>query len=129
MGEFWKILGAVLLSVVLSLAVGKQDIALVLSIFVCCITACAAFSYLEPVLDFFRELQELCGFPSGLLEILLKAVGIALVTELSATVCLDAGRGSMGKILQFLGSAVVLSLSIPVFRELLTMIREMVGQL
>ena len=52
-----------------------------------------------------------------------------MVTELSATVCLDAGRGAMGKILQFLGSAVVLSLSIPVFRELLTMIREMVGQL
>lgn len=129
MGEFWKILGAVLLSVVLSLAVGKQDIALVLSVFVCCVTACAALSYLEPVLDFFRELQEVCNFPSGLLAILLKAVGIALVTELSATVCLDAGRGSMGKILQFLGSAVVLSLSIPVFRELLTMIREMVGQL
>lgn len=124
-----KILGAVLLSVVLSLAVGKQDIALVLSLFVCCLTACAALAYLEPVLDFFRELQQLCGFPSGLLEILLKAVGIALVTELSATVCADAGRGSMGKILQLLGSAVVLSLSIPVFRELLTMIREMVGQL
>ena len=119
------------MAVILSLALEKQgkDFSVILTLAVCGMAASAAFLYLEPVLDFFRELQELCGFPSGLLEILLKAVGIALVTELSATVCLDAGRGSMGKILQFLGSAVVLSLSIPVFRELLTMIREMVGQI
>lgn len=131
METFWKVICTVLLSVVLSIAVARneQDIALVLSIVVCCISACAAITYLEPVLDFFWELQRSCSLPGELLSALLKAVGIALVTEISSTVCTDAGRGALGKMLQLLGGAAVLSLSVPIFRILMTTIREMVGAL
>ena len=55
------------------------------------------------------------------------SVGVALVAELSATVCSDAGNAALGKILQILGCAAVLSLSVPIFRTLMTMIREMIG--
>lgn len=131
MDVFWKVVCSVLLAVVLILAVEKKetDIALVLSTVVCCIAACAAITYLDPVLDYFRELQQLCGLSNDLLNSLMKAVGIALVTELAATVCGDAGKASLGKMLQILGGAAVLSLSVPMFRILMTMIREMMGKL
>lgn len=131
MNDFWKAISAVLITVVLSLAVGKKekDIAIVLSTTVCCIVACVAVNYLVPVLDFLWELRQLCNVSDELLSALLKAVGIGLVAELASTVCVDAGSSSLGKMLQILGGAAVLSLSVPMFRTLMMIIREMIGQL
>ena len=66
---------------------------------------------------------------AALVSILMKAVGIALVAELSATICADAGNASLGKMLQILGGAAVLTLSVPMFRTLMTIIKEMIGGL
>ena len=131
MDDFWKTTALILLTVVLSLSVGKteRDISAVLGMVALCIAACAAMTILEPVLDYLVELQRLFSLPGGLVGALLKAVGIALVAELSASICSDAGNASLGKMLQILGSAVVLSLSIPMFRTLMTIVKEMVGSL
>ena len=124
-----KIVSLVLLTVVLGLSVGKteKDISAVLGMVSLCIAACAAVTVLEPVLDYLVELRRGFNLPDELVSTLLKAVGIALMAELSAAVCTDAGSASLGKILQILGGAVVLSLSIPMFRTLMTIIKEMTG--
>ena len=129
MSEFLKIVSLVLLTVVLGLSVGKteKDISAVLGMVSLCIAACAAVTVLEPVLDYLVELRRVFNLPDELVITLLKAVGIALMAELSAAVCTDAGSASLGKILQILGGAVVLSLSIPMFRTLMTIIKEMTG--
>lgn len=129
MSEFLKIVSLVLLTVVLGLSVGKteKDISAVLGMVSLCIAACAAVTVLEPVLDYLVELRRVFNLPDELVSTLLKAVGIALTAELSAAVCTDAGSASLGKILQILGGAVVLSLSIPMFRTLMTIIKEMIG--
>jgi len=131
MDGFWKVIAAVLLAVVLGLALNKQqkDISILLSLAVCCMATAVAMAYLAPVLDFVRELEALIDMQSGILGILLKAVGIGLVVELAGMICNDAGNASLGKGLQILGSAAILYLSIPVFRTLLTLIREILGQL
>ena len=129
MSEFLKIVSLVLLTVVLGLSVGKteKDISAVLGMVSLCIAACAAVTVLEPVLDYLVELRRVFNLPDELVSTLLKVVGIALTAELSAAVCTDAGSASLGKILQILGGAVVLSLSIPMFRTLMTIIKEMTG--
>ena len=129
MSEFLKIVSLVLRTVVLGLSVGKteKDISAVLGMVSLCIAACAAVTVLEPVLDYLVELRRVFNLPDELVSTLLKAVGIALTAELSAAVCTDAGSASLGKILQILGGAVVLSLSIPMFRTLMTIIKEMTG--
>ena len=131
MSEFWKTTSIVLLTVILGLAVGKteRDISAVLSLVAACIAAGVAVTILEPVLDYLWELQRLCDLPEELVSVLLKAVGIALVAELSSAVCTDAGNALLGRMLQILGGAVVLSLSVPMFRTLMTIIKEMIGGL
>lgn len=131
MDDFWKAAAAVLLTVILSLAIGKQekDISVLLTMAASCMTAVIAIYYLEPVLDFLRELETVGNLQNGLLDVLLKAVGIALVAELAGMACTDAGCGSLGKSLQLLASAAILYLSIPVFRTLLTLIRDILGEL
>ena len=64
-----------------------------------------------------------------MLGILLKAVGIGLVSEIAGLVCNDAGNGSLGKTLQMLGSAVILYLSLPIFTAMLELIREILREL
>ncbi len=131
MDDFWKTTALVLLTVILSLSLDKteRDISAVMGIVALCIAACAAVTILNPVLNYLVELQRLFHLPDGLISILLKAVGIALVAELSASICADAGNASLGKMLQILGGAAVLTLSVPMFRTLMTIIKEMIGGL
>lgn len=131
MDDFWKTTALVLLTVILSLSLDKteRDISAVMGIIALCIAACAAVTILNPVLNYLVELQRLFHLPDDLISILLKAVGIALVAELSASICADAGNASLGKMLQILGGAAVLTLSVPMFRTLMTIIKEMIGGL
>lgn len=131
MEGFWKAAAGVLIAVILGLAIGKQekDLTILLSLAACCMTAVVAISYWEPVVDFLWELNVLGNTQSEFLAILLKAVGVTLVSELAGLLCNDAGNGALGKMLQMLGNAVILYLSIPVFNALLTLIREMLGEL
>lgn len=125
MAIFWKAAAAALITVILGLALGKQekDIGVILSIAVCCMITVSALVYLEPVLEFLRELEGLGNLQGDFLGILLKVFGIGLVAEIASTVCADAGNSSLGKTLYSLGSAVILYLSLPVFREMLNLLR------
>lgn len=131
MDAFWKTAAAVLLTIILSLAIEKQgkDVSIILILTVICMTVRTVLSYLEPVFDFLRELETIGDFGNGMLEILLKAVGIALVTEIACLVCQDSGAGSLGKGLQMLGSAAILYLSIPICRTLIHLIQDILGVL
>ncbi len=125
---FWKASAAVLLTVVLVLALQKREISLLLVLAVCCMTAAAAMSYLEPVVDLLRELEDMMQIDQGMLSTLMKAAGIGLVAEIGSLICSDGGSGSLGKTLQLLGAAGILFLSVPLFQSLLNLIREILGQ-
>lgn len=130
MDLFWKASAGVLVAVVLQLALGKQekDMGTLLAVAVCCMVSIIGLSYLEPVLDLLWELETLGDLQNGLLGVLLKALGIGLVAEIASLVCCDAGNASLGKTMQLLGSAVILSLSVPVFRSLLELIQRILGE-
>ena len=84
---------------------------------------------MNEALDFLRELEALGDLQGDVLGILLKAVGIGLVSEIAGMVCSDAGNGSLGKTLQMLGSAAILYLSLPVFSALLELVREILREI
>lgn len=131
MSLFWKAAAAVLIAVILVLMLKKQapDMGLMISIAACTMVAILAVTYLEPVLEFLRDLELLSQLQGDMLGILLKAVGIGLVVEITGTICADAGNSSLGKTLQLLGSAVILCLSVPLFRSMLDLIRMILGEL
>ena len=127
---YWQGAAAVLLTVILGLSLGsqKKDMGLLLTIAACCLVATAAISYLRPVITFVQEHQTLGQLDDGMLEILLKAVGIGLIGDIASLICTDAGNGALGKTLQLLTSAVVLWLSLPLLNSLLELIQEMLGE-
>lgn len=128
---FWKTTAAVLISAILLPAIEKQekDLSVLLNMAVSCMCIMVVFHFLEPVLDFIRELELSGNFPRDMLDILLKAVGIGLTAELASLICADAGCGSLGKSIQMLGNCVILYISIPVFQNLLRLMEEILGEL
>ncbi len=126
---FLRACGAVLIAVVLAITLGKKDIAMVLTMMVCCLVTGIAFYYLEPVLKLIRQIQQQGNLNGHLIGVLLKAVGIGLITEIAVLVCNDSGNASLGKSLQILGSCVILWLSIPLFTSLLEIIQQILGEL
>ena len=128
---FWKAIAVSLLTVILGVVTGKQnkDISLLLSITGCVIIASLAAVYLSPVISFLEEMEELGNLRSDMLGVLLKAAGIGMVTEIAAAVCGDSGNAGVSKMIQLIGSVVILWISIPVFRALLDLIQTILGEL
>ena len=128
---FWKTAAGILVAVVLVLAVGKQerDLALLLTMAASAMAAVIAFSYLEPVLDFLYRLEQLGDLQAGALGILLKITGISLVTELTERICQDSGNAALAHGMQLLGTAVILSQSLPLLETLLDLVQRIMGEL
>ena len=124
MALYLKCAGAALVGVVLVLTLGRKEMGMVLSAAVCAMIALAAAEYLEPVLDLLGRLEELGRLDGAMIAVLLKCVGIGLITEIAGMVCTDSGNGSLAKALQLLGTAAALWLAVPLFDGLLTLIQE-----
>lgn len=129
MSGFLQGAAAVLLTVIMVLALGNQgkQTALLLVLAVCGMVGVLAISYLEPVVDFIRRLRSVGDLDGGMLQILLKSVGIGLIGEIASLICADTGNAALGKALQMLSAAVILRLSIPLLEQLLELLEQIMG--
>ena len=129
MSVFLKAVAGVLTAVILWLSFNKENkgISVLLTLVVCTMVISVAAAFLRPIIDFIHEIQFLGELDEDLLSIVLKVVGIGLLTEISMMICKDAGNETMGKPLQILSSTVVIWMSIPVFERLLTLLDNILG--
>jgi len=88
-----------------------------------------ALSFLHPIVSFLQKIQKIGNIDSDLYTVLIKAVGIGVLSELSALVCKDAGNASAGKALQILSAIVVLWISIPIFEKILSLLDKILGKI
>ena len=126
---YWKATAAVLIVLVLGQAVSQKDISLALTIIAGAMIGFFLITYLEPVIEFLETLRKLGDIHGNMLEILLKVLGIGIVTQLSQMVCKDSGNSSLGQAMSLLGTAVILWLSLPVFKTLIGLIQRILGEI
>lgn len=128
---YLQICGGIFLSVILfvTLKGSGKDLSVALTVAVCCMVSLTALYYLKPIIAVVKTLESIGGLNRDMVTILLKATGIGIVSEISNLVCKDAGNESMGKSMQFLGTAVILYLSMPLFSELLELMQKILGEL
>lgn len=129
MEAFWKAAAVVILTIILSVAVGKaeKDISIVLTVTACCAVIMVAMQYLSDVVAFLWELGNSSDYQTPFIGTLLKIAGVALMTELTGLISSDAGNSSLGKAMQILGNAVILFLSLPMLESFFTIIQEITG--
>ena len=84
---------------------------------------------MQPVVELMWELQNTAKLDEGMIQIIFKVVGIGLIGELTALLCLDGGNSAMARTVELLTSAAVLWLAIPLFQQLLALITQITGEL
>ena len=129
MTEYLRWTAVTLIGLILALVLGKQskELGLLLTMGVCALVSIGAMAFLEPVTELLRELRDLGELDGQALTILIKCAGIAVLSELASILCTDAGEGAMGKALSLLSSGAMLWLSLPLLRQLLELIGEVLA--
>ena len=124
MSIFLKSAAGVLTALILWLSLNKnsKEISVLLTLSVCAMVVTAALTVLNPVIDFLSKIREVGNVDSTYFSILLKVVGIGMVSEICSIICKDAGNETLAKALQIMTSILVLWLSIPIFEKLLSLL-------
>lgn len=131
MNAYMKAAGLVLVGVILCLVLSSQgkQFSTLITVAICAMVTIGALGYMRPILEFFTRLQTSGNWNSEFLSILLKAVGIGILSEIVSLVCTDSGNASLGKALQFMTVAVILWLSLPLFEGLMEIVEQLLGKL
>lgn len=131
MDHFLQVVAAVLLAVILVLCLKQSQtgIGQLLSLLVCGMVIISSAAYIKPVIEFVNSVQRMSMVDSGMLNILFKVVGVSVTAEIAELICSDSGNSAMGKTVQFMASAVVVWLSIPLMSSLLELIEGVLSDL
>lgn len=130
MDNFIKVTGLVLMTTVLIQLLSKtdKDISTLLSLAACVMVVVLIAPYASEVFSFLKELQRAAKIDNAYLNILMKSLGIGLITEISVLVCNDSGNSALGRSLQILGALVILRISVPAFEALLQLMKDFLGE-
>ena len=120
------VLIAVILGFILS---GSKHFALLMTLAVCAMVGISAVSYLKPVISLLGELQTMGGWNKEFFTVLLKTVGLGMLTEITVLVCSDSGNAALGKMIQLISNAVMLWIAMPLFTGLMELITDILGGL
>ncbi len=74
------------------------------------------------IFDYFRDLCNYVGIDIVYIEVMFKIIGISYMSEFVSSLCKDAGQSSVAVKVDIVGKLVVLSVSLPIFKELLNLI-------
>jgi stage III sporulation protein AD len=113
---------------VIGLVIKKNspEMALLLTIAVAVAAMFMVASALKSVVEFVKSLADTAGLSPAVLTIVLKTVGIAILTKLSADVCRDAGQQSVATGIELAGAVAALCIALPLMRTLLDMIQSLI---
>ena len=131
MDLYLKIPASILISSVLCIVVSRhcKDLSLMLTLFTCAGALIAGIQFFKPVISFSQELTSLGKLNQEYVHILLKIIGIGMISQICGLVCSDAGNQSLAKALQIVTTVVILCISVPLLEELLSLIVSFLGEI
>ena len=88
----------------------------------------AVLHNLQPVISLIAQLSPISSLEKETLGILLKILGVGLVSETASLLCSDGGSSAFGSVIRFLSGSAVLWVSIPVFQSVIQMIQQILGE-
>lgn len=124
MNIFLKIVAATLIGLIMYIVLSKQnkDFSMLLSIAICSMILAVIGTYIGPILDFILKLESFGGLDSEITGILLRCVGVGIISEITAMLCNDAGNSSLAKTVSLSASIIILYMCLPLFEGLLDLI-------
>ncbi len=82
---------------------------------------------LRSALSAFDGLLEGTGFSGSYISVLIKVLGISVVTQFSADMCRDAGESALASKVEFAGKIMITAASVPVIKVFTETVARLVG--
>ena len=101
-------------------------ICITLTLCACALGAGLILSYVRPILTLAKSLAERAELDGTLTAPLWKCLGLGLLTEISASVCDDAGQSALAKLVELGGGLLCIVASLPLLQAVLALIEELV---
>ena len=123
-----KVLAVAVTGSVLGLVIKKNspEMALLLTIALAVFAVSLSAKIVSEILEFVKSVSDAAGISPSVLAIVLKTVGIAVVTKISADISKDAGQLSVASNVEFAGAAVALYIALPLFKTVVSMIDSLI---
>ena len=119
-----KVAAVAVTGAVLGLVIKKNspEMAIMLTISLALLALFLAFDTIRSVTDFIKSLANAAQISPAVLTVVFKAVGISIITKLSADVCRDAGQSSVASGIELTGAFAALYIALPLFKTVMDMI-------
>ncbi len=78
----------------------------------------AALGAMAPLFDDIRTMLEASGLNGEYIQILFKALGICVITQLASDACRDAGEQGLAAKTELAGKLTLLALALPLFQKI-----------
>jgi len=113
---------------VLGLVIKKNspEMSMLLTISLAIFALYLAFEVITGVMDFIRSLSETVGISPTVLGVVLRNVGIAIVTKLSSDICRDAGQSTIASGVELAGTVTAIYVSLPLLQTVVSMVNSLV---
>ncbi|HIV86173.1 MAG TPA: stage III sporulation protein AD [Candidatus Monoglobus merdigallinarum] len=82
--------------------------------------------YLDEIVGMLSALSEEAGINTEYMAAVIKIIGIAYLTSISAELCRDAGEAAIASKIELGGKLIILSLSVPIINALLSLIKQII---
>lgn len=112
--------------IALTLKPKNAEIAVMLGLCVSVVIMFALFSNIAQITDKISEITAASGISTGYIAILLKVIGICLVTEFTANVCRDSGSTSLAGTVTLTGKILVTIAALPLYSDILNVVLELI---
>ena len=121
------VLGVAGVMLALQFKSGRQEYGLYLGTAICLVIFTFSVNELEVLLGRVKELEKYLSGSGDYIGFLFKAVGITYVCEFCASICKDAGYGSVAGQIEIFGKLSVLLMGIPVLTAVIENISAIAG--
>lgn len=105
----------------------RPDAALGVSMACGIIVLAAVMKMLAPSVEVLSALADRAGISGEFTAVLLKALAVCYITQLSADACRDAGESAIASKLELAGRAALVLITLPVFTALAEEITKLLG--
>ena len=131
MDIYLRLVAGILIAAILTMVLKKQerDIAVLLSLTVCTIVVISISAYLGEMVSVVWQLSEISGIDESWIRMILKILGIGLLSQISASICSESGNQSLSQIIQILTNVVILWLCMPLLEQILNLLRTVLEEL
>lgn len=108
-----------------AIKVQKPEMGVALSLAAGTLALIWSLTYVQSAVEGIRALAGGAGLGEGAMAVVLKAAGVALITQFAQQLCLDAGESALAGRVEFCGRAALLAMSVPLMSGLVARLTQL----